>query len=246
MTNTIVNNEFLGGSLIVKESTAGLTTSLLINHSDDTNSASHSLVKLETGGANAGDSFISLYNSVTSFSYGLDNSDSDSFVMAESGALGTTNAALCNTDGYWTYPSNSAFSVNINDVNVNDVTGDDTTYRVLFNTSRFNIGSDYDPVTNYQYVCPVSGIYMFTGQMYLTGGECTYAVIHFERNGSCFCENLTGNSLNNNDQAASVSCIYSCDAGDIIKMSLRAGWTIKTYDLYGPSSITFFMGALVS
>jgi hypothetical protein len=47
---------------------------------------------VRTGGANAGDPYINfLVNGVTNWSAGIDNSDSDAFVIAASSALGTSN-----------------------------------------------------------------------------------------------------------------------------------------------------------
>jgi hypothetical protein len=66
-----------------------------------------------TGGASAGDPFILFGNGVTNWAVGGDNSDSDSFVWANSTALGTTNRLVLTTDGrlYGTALHNNAGSV---------------------------------------------------------------------------------------------------------------------------------------
>jgi len=53
---------------------------------------------------------------------------------------------------------------------VNNVTGDDTHYKILFDTVIFNIGACYNTGTNL-FTAPVNGIYMFTASVTLFSGS---------------------------------------------------------------------------
>lgn len=247
MTNTNVNNEFLSGEMTVTKSTAGSSTYTKISHSDNTNAASNAIVKIESGGGSGGDAKIISTNSVSTVAYGVDNSDSDTFIMSENSALGTSNVARCDTAGSWTYPLNSCFSVNANNTNALNVTGTGTVYYPHYNTERFNTGSDYD-TTNYQYVCPVSGIYLFTCQNYVTG--CTarqWLENYLYINGTITFSNTLGHANANDDGVYPLCCICACDAGDVVRLAIASGGEADNRnDFYGNSSTSYFMGALVS
>jgi hypothetical protein len=92
----------------VLDDTAGGTTSIGIDNSDNTNGASHAELFLTTGGANGGDPLIRFNNRVYNYTMGIDNSDgdlfkisydalipgiNDSFVMDHSGNIGIGTAS---------------------------------------------------------------------------------------------------------------------------------------------------------
>lgn len=80
--------------------TAGGTTFLDQVHTDNTNSLSHSIHRLRTGGASGGDPLINfLVQGVTNFSLGIDNSDSDKFKIAGNNALGSNDWLIIDTSG---------------------------------------------------------------------------------------------------------------------------------------------------
>lgn len=246
MTNTNVNNSFLGGSFSVSNSTAGATTSVAVTHTDNTNTGSKSYFKIETGGSSAGDAFLSCSNSVVNFSLGLDNSDSDAFVMSENSAIGTTNVARCDADGIWTYPSNACFSVNANNSAANNVTGEGTIYNPLYGTEVFDVGGDYDTGT-YTFTAPVTGVYIFTGQVNVSGGSTRiYIVAHLEVNGSQVVSNLIGCAATTYQGYCPFSAVYPCTAGDSVKMSVQAGGDAsKIDDFTGNTETNYFMGGII-
>lgn len=57
----------------------------------NTAAASDAKLYVETGGGSAGDPFIHLNNSVSNWAFGMDNSDSDAYVIAASTTLGSSN-----------------------------------------------------------------------------------------------------------------------------------------------------------
>ena len=78
---------------------AGDVTNQLTN-SDNTDPASNASYQVAVGGTAAGDPYIDfLVSGAGHFAMGIDNSDSDNFVLAASGALGTSNALTVSSAG---------------------------------------------------------------------------------------------------------------------------------------------------
>lgn len=93
------------------------------------------------------------------WSAGLDNSDSDAFVISSNEGLGTNNVMRSSTAGEITFPLTPAFMAYLasNDTNV---TGAGTTYNVGTNvawTEVFDQNSDFN--TNGTFTAPVTGRY---------------------------------------------------------------------------------------
>jgi hypothetical protein len=250
-TTNNVNNSF-GGQLSITKTNIGSATSLFITNNDNSDSASHSYAKVESGGASGGDAQVTLYNSVAYTSLGLDNSDGDSLVISRSDALGTTNYARCDTTGNWTYPSNTTFSVRGNSgVDISNIVGDGTasTYLVPFTASVFNINSTYDNGT-YVFTVPISGIYYFSGQCSITGfSNLIWLFALIKKNGSTILSNEFGVQYYGRAvyYAVPLSGIYKCDAGDTLSLYIVA------YDLAGKigdtklfSNDTWFTGVLLA
>lgn len=83
------------------------TRVLTVSNTDNTNTASNAKNAISVGGASGGDAFTTYsVNGVTDWSHGIDNSDSDAYVLAASSALGTTNVARYSTTGVGTYTGN--------------------------------------------------------------------------------------------------------------------------------------------
>ncbi len=80
---------------------AGATRTLTISNTNNSNTASTALLNIITGGASAGDPFLTYtVTGVTNWSTGIDNSVSgDPYVIAASTALGTTNVFSSDTSG---------------------------------------------------------------------------------------------------------------------------------------------------
>lgn len=165
-TNNSVNNEFLN-DVLVTTSVAGDTSHVDITNSDNTNAASHARLSITTGGAGGGDPYIHFTNNVTDWTMGIDNSDSDAFVVSNSATLGTTNTARCSVDGEWNYPLQSAFHA-YKDANALNVTGAGALYTPIHNVSLFDQGGDYSTATGI-YTAPTDGKYLLIGTCYLSG-----------------------------------------------------------------------------
>lgn len=158
-----VNNEFLN-NLTVSTETAGATSTMTVENADNSNAASHANVAVTTGGASAGDAYIHFYNGVVDWSLGIDNSDTDAFVISKSSTLGTTNVARCTTSGEWNYPLQPCFCAQ-KDADAANVTGQGNLYQPVYNVERVDQNSDYNTGTGI-FTAPVTGKYLITTVCY--------------------------------------------------------------------------------
>lgn len=84
-----------GGDIINAHSDAGTDVTIEVTNSDNTNGASRAGLEVAVGGASSGDPYVSFQISgvgASTMTMGLDNSDSDKFVISNSAAVGTSNA----------------------------------------------------------------------------------------------------------------------------------------------------------
>lgn len=112
-----------GGNITSTIATAGSTLLLNISQSDNTNASSHASFGLVSGGASGGDARINFtINSVTQWAMGIDNSDSDSFKISNSNALGTTDFISLDINSVWTHTLTTAGSTILHDIFQSDNT----------------------------------------------------------------------------------------------------------------------------
>jgi len=87
-------------SLDVRKTAASANQAIRIFNDDNTSGTSHTTLELRTGGSSAGDPRVHFdINTAEEWTLGLDNSDSDAFVIAKSSALGTNNRFRISTAG---------------------------------------------------------------------------------------------------------------------------------------------------
>lgn len=102
-TPTLTINGFPGAAttaLVVETAATSFTLSSRLGNTDNTNAASHARSLILSGGASGGDPYTEYQVSgVTSWTQGIDNSDTDSFIIAASNTLGTTNRLRITTGG---------------------------------------------------------------------------------------------------------------------------------------------------
>ena len=124
-----------GQSLRLNYATAGNNVILQARHSDNTNAASHAVLYLETGGGSGGDPKTQYFvGGGQDWATGIDNSDSDSFVISNSANLGTNNALKFDTS------LNATFGASVTASDGATVLGDlpDTTTLLLTNVVTNN------------------------------------------------------------------------------------------------------------
>lgn len=88
------------GNLATTLATAGSTNLIAHVHTDNTNAASHARVLIQTAGASGGDPYFNfLVSANTNWAMGIDNSDSDAFVISEAATVGTSNVVRIGSGG---------------------------------------------------------------------------------------------------------------------------------------------------
>ena len=246
MTNNAINNTVANNDFSVNRSVAATPCVHSVTHSDDTNTASNAVAKVQVGGTSGGDAFARL--SVTGgqdYSIGIDNTDSDALKITDDANPSTGNVLWKMTSaGERTLPLNSAF--NYNAVLQSNVTGDGTAYDAQFTTSRFNIGSDYDGTS--EYTAPVDGLYMFCVEEKAkqAGASNDYRTLWYGTfpTSADFGIIFGPNILDNLSEYNISSTFFAYfDAGDTIKTTFQGINGTKVMDLDASSN---FCGALIS
>jgi hypothetical protein len=87
-----------GTQILFTKSSPGNTLYSVVNNTDNSNASSAAAINPAVGGASAGDPFIVCsIAGVLNWSIGIDNSDSDSFKLSQSGNLGTNDYLVVTT-----------------------------------------------------------------------------------------------------------------------------------------------------
>jgi hypothetical protein len=222
ITNSI--NNTVGGS------NSGATNTFTVTNSSNT-ASSKALVNVTVGGSTADDAFTTYtVSGVTNWSQGVDNSDSDAYVLAASTALGTTNVIHASTAGILNYPLQPAFSAIVASAAAN-ITGDGTTYTIPFASEIFDQGSNYNNGT-YTYTSPVTGRHLITVGLGLNGlaaghtrGQGT--LITSNRNYLAFDTNIGAMRGSGNDFNIAVSSTVDMDAGDTALVQITVSGATK-------------------
>lgn len=164
LTGTGANPAFAtssDGNFTFTSSAAGTNRLLTVTNTDNTNAASAATLQLTTGGASAGDPKTTYtVTGVTSFTTGIDNSAADSYKIAASTALGTTDTFIMTTAGERTMPLQPAFLANLS-ADATNVTGAGANYTLIADTEIFDQNADYNNATGV-FTAPITGRYAFT------------------------------------------------------------------------------------
>lgn len=186
-----------------------------------------------------GDPIFLCTTNATDWAFGVDNSDSDAFVVSASSALGTTNALKITTAGEITMPLQPAFLA-YNSVDDTLVT-DNTTLE--FDTEVFDQGSDFNNSTD-TFTAPVTGRYLFTVSLYFTNGTT---------NTSKSIELVTSNrtlvlpgSFADGAGGINASVITDMDAGDTASLVINLGSGTITAQGADSHGTTYFSGMLAA
>lgn len=246
MTTTSINNTVSNNSFSVNRNVAGTACVHSVTHSDNTNTSSHAVAKVQCGGTSGGDAFARL--SVTGgqdYSIGVDNSAADGALLIKDDANPSSGNTLfkMTTAGERTLPKNSAFMAIL--ANVTNVTGDSTVYTIPYTSSqRFNIGSNFG--SNTTYTAPIDGVYIFTSATLASAlnGSNSIQMHHQGTFDTTYWWGLQGGAnIIDSSTTYTASKITFCymDAGDTATTVAVVHGTTKKVDLYNPS---FYGGAL--
>jgi len=237
------------GDFTFTSSTASQTRILTVSNTDNTGAAtSAARLDLTVGGANVADPQTSyIVTGQTTWSAGIDNSDSDKYKLSASAALGTTDVFVATTAGEVTMPLQPAFLA-IRSTQVADVTGNGATYTVICNSVIFDQNSDYANGTGI-FTAPVTGRYALQGRAYLS--DCaTAALIQVQ----IVTSNATYRTFQNRagsaqDIAHEISVFADMDASDTATLTVRvtgeAGNTLDLEGTSGSDELTTFSGSLI-
>ena len=186
----------------------------------------------------------------TTWTEGIDNSDSDAYVLAASNSLGTTNVIHASTAGQINYPLQPAFSVYLSVPSIN-ATGDGTEYTLPFDSELFDVGNNFNTST-FTFTAPITGKYLFTFnlEMLNIGAGHTFAENRFVLS--------TGQSSCNSFNAANYRLlpdaylrinnthIFSMTAGDTAQCLVKVSNSTKTIELGGGVDNNWWMGYLLA
>ncbi len=157
------------GNLSVAAAVSGGNLSALISNTSNTASA-QAFVQTQVAGSTAADAFYEAnINGGQAWTWGLDNSDSDAFVIASSGTLGTTNIMRAATTGEITYPLQTAFLAYVA-TTITNVTGDGTEYTIIFDTEVYDQNNDFT-LGSSTFTAPVTGKYFIQLSALIVGGS---------------------------------------------------------------------------
>jgi len=160
INNTVVNNNFS-----VNKTTASSTCVASVNHSDNSSTTSHAEILVQSGGTSGGDSFFrASVSGVQSYSFGIDNSDSDNLKIT-TGSTPSAGTTLWNmaASGILSSPLQPVFSAYLATADSN-ITGNGTAATLGSGTALTEIkdtGGDFN--TNGTFTAPVSGRYYLCG-----------------------------------------------------------------------------------
>lgn len=150
---------------LIKETVSGSSAAMTITNSSNT-ASSNAYLEMITGGASSGDPSVFFTNGTGNYSVGIDNSDSDAYVISLNSAIGTSNALKITTAGNITTPLTPAFFAYMS--TTNNVTGAGTVYTVAGYTAElFDQASNFNTTTG-QFTAPRAGRYLFTFQVEMT------------------------------------------------------------------------------
>lgn len=238
-TNNALNNRSSTG-------VASTIQTFVVKNTDNTG-ASAAQVQIYVGGATTTgdpqDSYI--VTGVTTWSMGIDNSASDSLVICPSATLGTTNSQVIQTNGFNRLPLQPA-TLSILTANSLNRTGNSTgfnvgaaataPYTVVFNKSTAT-------VTNGIFTAQITGTYMFTGSITLTGCTVNNGIqIQFVTSNRTAVKTLL-RTASAADNCTNMSYLGDMDAADTATFRISGfGEAAATDDLVGgtATAVTYF------
>jgi len=232
--------------LLQSVAVSGASLSMVTTNTSNTASATAYHECIVAGGTASDAFFRSTISGGQSWSWGLDNSDSDAYVLSASNTPGTTNVMRVATTGEINYPLQSAFLAYLGTTDSN-VTGDGTTFQLGSGnalTIVFDQNSDFN--TNGTFTAPVTGRYRFdicvltqqstagmSAALSLTTSNRTYVFGDYA-------------SIPGGNYPLVGSVLADMDAADTATVSITLGGGAKVVDIFGGAQVrTFFSGNLV-
>lgn len=239
------------GDFTFTSSTANQARVITVVNTDNTAAAtSAAQTNITVGGANVADPQIKYtVTGATTFSAGIDNSDSDKFKISANAALETTTVLISTAEGEITMPLQPAFLF-YNNADVLNVTGDGTVHTCIYNTSVYDQNGDYDGISTF--TAPVSGKYHFCYAVPLDGLDSSMyglTMLNASNRTISLAENMIGLSRGTIRGSFWGNSFVDMDASDTVTISVIVSGSVKTVDQRGNATAValsaFFGGRLV-
>lgn len=244
----------LKGSVSNAIASSGADVGLTTSNTSDTASSTATLYTT-VAGTSAGDARVQYaVTGTTTWTEGIDNSDSDAYVIAASTALGTTNVMRASTAGEINYPLQPAFFAYLGTTDSN-VIGNASNF-VLGSgnalTEVFDQGSDF--ATTGTFTAPVTGRYFFAADFRVgeISAAMTFGRVLFTTSNRSFTLALVNCGAAQTIAASPALYSFSgtifcdMDAADTCTVAIRLdGGVGDTADVISSNGDTFFAGHLV-
>ena len=213
------------GNLSQSAAVSGASLSIQTINSSNTASAT-AFHQCQVAGSTASDAYYEAnISGGQAWTWGLDNSDSDAYVLSASATPGTTNVMRVSTAGEINYPLQPAFFV-YSTAGVTNVTGDGTQYTIaVFDTEVFDQNGDFASNT---FTAPVTGRYMLTFSVQIVGGTNISAA-----NARIVTSNQTFNNAMPITPGGTTACFGTVNVCCDMDTSDTATYTIQTTDSGG-------------
>ena len=221
---------------------SGATETVTVSNTSDTASSAANILSQVAGSTAADPTFQSSISGGQAYTWGIDNSDSDAFVVAASSALGTTNVMRVATTGEINYPLQSCFMGVLSGDDLN-ATGDGTTFTLGSGnafTEVFDQNGDF--VTTGTYTCPVTSRVQLNVNCMVTGIGAGMTLGHINlvtsnRTIELFDINYFVCQNGSAQISANGSMLMDMDANDTASVTIRIAGGTKTADLRGSSCL---------
>lgn len=233
------------GNFDVTRSASGADVSATVSNTSNTATSSATFYATVAGTSAADARVQYAVSGTTTWTEGIDNSDSDAFVIAASSALGTTNIMRSSTAGEINFPLQPAFLTYLAS-DVTNVTGDGTPYNIAFDTEVFDQNSDLSGGT---FTAPITGRYsLYAGAKLESYGTQTQAFTSITTSNREYRDpqvNGANCKTGGNDLGLTISTLADMDAADTAQAAVTVVGGTKTVGVGGSSVlITYFSGNL--
>ncbi len=234
------------GNLSQSAAVSGASLSITTANTSNTASAT-AFHRVQVAGSTASDAYYQAdISGGQNWVWGLDNSDSDAWVLSASGTPGTTNVMRVATTGEINFPLQSAFLA-YNSVTDSNVTGDGTSFTLDFDTEVFDQNSDFSADV---FTAPVTGRYFFTTALRMEGVLSTHTVADYRivtSNRTYFCQCPAPSKVfdPNTNVSYAITAFADMDAGDTADVRITVSNGTLVIDITGGSTLTtYFAGNL--
>lgn len=219
------------GNLSQSASVSGASLSLTTANTSNTASAT-AYHRVQVAGSTASDAYYQAdISGGQNWVWGLDNSDSDAWVLSASGTPGTTNVMRVSTAGEINYPLQPAFLARA--ASQLNVTGDGTTYTIQYTSEIFDQNSDFDGTSTF--TAPITGRYYLDAINALSGVLAAHNSLDFAivtSNRTYIVDTCNPGVQISGDFYKSNGCVLAdMDAGDTATTYIYVAGSTKVVDI---------------